>query len=70
MVLIGKMAKQEKGELRVVIAKRLIKQVQIVCSLTDKSQSELITELINECLSQRYPELWKQHRIDLVNGDD
>lgn len=60
------MAKPEKAELRVVIEKRLIKQVQIICSLADKSQSELISE----CLSQRSPELWRQHRIDLVNGDD
>jgi hypothetical protein len=64
------MAKQDKGELRVVIEKRLIKQVQIVCSLADKSQSELISELISECLSERYPDLWRQHRIDLVNGDN
>jgi hypothetical protein len=62
--------KQDKSELRAVIDKRIIKQVQIVASLVEMSQSDLVAQCLQEYLPSKYPELFERYNLDKVNGDD
>jgi lambda repressor-like predicted transcriptional regulator len=62
--------KPEKSELRSVIDKRLIKQVQIIASLLEISQSDLVAQVLQEYLPEKYAELFEKYNLDKVNGDD
>lgn len=62
--------KVEKSELRAVIDKRLIKQVQIIASLIETSQSDLVAQCLQEYLPSKYPELFERYNLSKVNDDD